>query len=72
VIDIFRTLWINSKEGKKAFSRTIKMPPSQMVEPKKALQKIKSPTLILWGKMKKYWSEYLRVLIFSFTGFFIH
>ena len=50
VIDIFRTPWINSKEGKKAFSRTIKIPPSQMVEPKDALQKIKSPTLILWGK----------------------
>ncbi|MCD4718684.1 MAG: alpha/beta hydrolase [Desulfobacula sp.] len=50
VIDIFRTPWINSKKGKKAFSRTIKMPPYQMVEPKEALQKIKSPTLILWGK----------------------
>ncbi|MCD4676470.1 MAG: alpha/beta hydrolase [Desulfobacula sp.] len=50
VIDIFRTPWINSKKGKKAFSKTIKIPPSQMVESKEALQTIKSPTLILWGK----------------------
>ncbi len=50
VIDFFRTPWVSSREGKIAFSRTIQIPASQMVEKKEALQSIKVPTLIVWGK----------------------
>ena len=50
VLDLFRNPWVSSKEGRQAFSKTIEIPPSQMVEPKEALQKIESHTLILWGK----------------------
>ncbi|MBU1340920.1 MAG: alpha/beta hydrolase [Proteobacteria bacterium] len=50
VMDLFRTPWTRSKQGENAFSNTIKIPAAQMVEPKEALQKIKVPTLILWGK----------------------
>jgi pimeloyl-ACP methyl ester carboxylesterase len=50
VIDIFRTPWINSKDGARAFSRTIDIPPERMVESKENLRRINIPTLILWGK----------------------
>jgi pimeloyl-ACP methyl ester carboxylesterase len=50
VLDIFRTPWINSKQGKAAFSKTIEIPPDLMVESEENLKKITTPALILWGK----------------------
>jgi len=50
IIDTFRKPWISSKDGRNAFAKTIDIPISQMVEPIDTLQKITSPTLILWGK----------------------
>ncbi|OQW98109.1 MAG: hypothetical protein BWK74_05435 [Desulfobacteraceae bacterium A6] len=50
VLDIFRSPWIASNEGIKAFSRTIDIPPALMVENRNCLRKINIPTLILWGK----------------------
>jgi len=50
VLNLFRVPWISSKESRRAFYKTIEIPPSQMVEPKEALQKMKSPTMILWGE----------------------
>jgi pimeloyl-ACP methyl ester carboxylesterase len=50
VLEFFRVPWVSSLEGRRAFCKTIEAPPSEMVEPKEALGKIKSDTLILWGK----------------------
>jgi pimeloyl-ACP methyl ester carboxylesterase len=50
IVDIFRAPWINSKQDRKAFSRTLTVPPELMVEKKEDLRKINLPTLILWGR----------------------
>lgn len=50
VVDIFQTPWISSKQGRKAFSKTIAVPPELMVESQEHLGTINTPTLILWGK----------------------
>lgn len=50
VLDIFRSPWIASNDGMKAFSRTIDIPPELMVENRDLLRKIHIPTLILWGR----------------------
>ncbi len=50
IVDLFRAPWINSKQDRKAFSRTLAIPPELMVENQEALKKINIPTLILWGR----------------------
>ncbi len=50
LVDLFLNHWINSLEGKKAFSQTIAVPQIHMVESSRNLRTIDSPTLILWGK----------------------
>jgi 2-hydroxymuconate-semialdehyde hydrolase len=50
LIDIFRNPWMHSKESLSAFSKTIEIPPDQMIITQEKLNHIKTPTLILWGK----------------------
>lgn len=50
IVDLFRAPWINSKQDRMAFSKTLAVPPELMVESREALQKINIPTLILWGR----------------------
>ncbi len=50
LIDIFRTPWMQTEESLSAFSKTIEIPPDQMVLTQEKLNSIKTPTLILWGK----------------------
>ncbi len=50
LINIFINPWIQSKGSLSAFSKTIEIPPDQMVLNQEQLNQIKTPTLILWGK----------------------
>ena len=54
VVNLFITPWINSPEGKKAFSKTIAVPPIHMVESPHSLGTIDTPILILWGKKDQF------------------
>ena len=54
VVNLFITPWINSPEGKKAFSKTIAVPPIHMVESPHSLGTIDTPSLILWGKKDQF------------------
>ncbi|MCG8551985.1 MAG: alpha/beta hydrolase [Desulfobacterales bacterium] len=53
---LFRAFWTGNKESRNAFSKTIAVPPQNMVEPREALQRIDLPCLILWGKQDRYFS----------------
>jgi pimeloyl-ACP methyl ester carboxylesterase len=54
VVDLYRNHWIDTTNGKEAFSRTIKAPPSLMAEPVEKLRAIDIETMILWGKEDKF------------------
>lgn len=50
LVDRFRLPWLSNKDSIRAFSATIGVPLNELVEPVEALNSIKLPTLILWGK----------------------
>lgn len=54
LVALFRQSWIETREDRRAFSRTIAVPQEQMVEPREKLQEIALPCLILWGKRDRY------------------
>ena len=54
VVDLFRNHWMDTTNGKAAFSRTIKAPPSRMAEPVEKLRAIDIETMILWGKEDRF------------------
>ncbi len=54
LLNLFLTPWTNSPQGRKAFSKTIAIPPVRMVESPHALRTIDTPTLILWGTKDRF------------------
>ncbi len=47
--EMYRATWAGTSAGRRAFSRTIGIPPARMVEAPEKLREIRIPTLILWG-----------------------